>query len=175
MNAGVLRHIGDGVGQHAVYGISDIGVGGLEGAFNRVACTVVLIHLVAVLRGGDDGDIRFGRDVIAHVALRDVSVQVVDDDLQINRAAWTNHIAACGHLLLKHFLQQETQIARGRQGHQLVVTSDFRQRLVFTLICTVDAHGDAHQAWILLRQRDLRRNINGGGWGCTAGQHKQGD
>jgi len=78
-------------------------------------------------------------------------------------------------LLLEHFLQQETQIAGGGKRHQLVITGYFRQRLVFTLIRAVDADSDAHQAWILLRQRDLRRNINGSRWGCTAGQHKQGD
>ena len=52
-------------------------VGGLECAFNGIAGNDSFGHLVAVLRGSDDGDIGFGRDVVANVTLRDVSVQVV--------------------------------------------------------------------------------------------------
>lgn len=46
VNAGVLRHISDGVGQHAVNGVSDIFVRGLQCAFNRIACAVVLVILL---------------------------------------------------------------------------------------------------------------------------------
>lgn len=69
VDAGVLRHIGDGISQDAVDGISDVFVRGPEGTFNRVAGAVVFGHLRAVCRGGDDGDIGFGGDVVAHVAL----------------------------------------------------------------------------------------------------------
>lgn len=79
----------------------------------QVAGAVVFGHFRAVCRGGDDGDIGFGGDVIAHVTLRDVSIEFVDDDLQIDRAVRANHVAARRHLFLQHFLQQEAQIAGG--------------------------------------------------------------
>ncbi len=69
VNAGVLRHIGNGVGQHAVNRIGNFGVGGIKSAFNIVACAVVFGHLVAICCGSDDGDIRFGGDAVTHVAL----------------------------------------------------------------------------------------------------------
>lgn len=86
VDAGVLRHISDGIGQHTVNRIGDIFVGGLERTFNVVAGTIVLGHFVAILRGSDDGNIRFSSDVVAHVALGHVSIQLANDDLQINRA-----------------------------------------------------------------------------------------
>ena len=133
VDAGVLRHISDGIGQHTVNRIGDIFVGGLECTFNVVAGTIVFGHFVAILRGSDDGDIRFGRDVVAHVALGHVSIQLANDDLQINRAIRTNHVSTGGHLFFQHFLQQETQIAGGGQGNDLIIAGDFCQRLISLL------------------------------------------
>ena len=44
-----------------------------------------------------------------------------------------------------------------------------------TLVGAVDADGHAHQAWILLRQRDFRRYFNGGRRRGASCQHKHGD
>ena len=57
-----------------------------ESALNGIAGAIVLSHLVAVSGGGDDGDIRFSGDVVTHVALRDVSIQFVNNDLQVDGA-----------------------------------------------------------------------------------------
>ena len=105
VNAGVLRHIANGIGHHAINRIGDILVRGLKCAFNRVAGTIVFGHLVAVGVGDDNGDIGFGGDVVTHVTLRNVGVQFIDDDLQVNGAVRTNHIATRGHLFFKDFLQ----------------------------------------------------------------------
>ena len=113
MNAGVLRHIGDGIGQDAVHRIGDILVGGLEGAFNRVACAIVFGHFGAVGGGGDNRDICLRGDVVAHVALGNVGIQFIHDNLQIDCAVRPNHITARGHLFFQHFLQQEAQVAGG--------------------------------------------------------------
>lgn len=68
VDAGVLRHISDGIGQHTVNRIGDIL---LEARTHLQRCSWhdSFGHFVAILRGSDDGDIRFGRDVVAHVAL----------------------------------------------------------------------------------------------------------
>ena len=137
VDAGVLRHIGDGISQDAVDGISDVFVRGLEGTFYRVAGAVVFGHLRAVCRGGDDGDIGFGGDVVAHVALGDVSVEFVDDDLQIDCAVRANHVAARGHLFLQHFLQQEAQIAHARQTISDIIAGRDPRLLVVCGPCSI--------------------------------------
>jgi hypothetical protein len=76
--------------------------------------------------------------------------------LQVYSAVWSNHITACGHLFFQYFLQQEAQIAGRGQRNQLVVAGDFCQRLILTLVGTVDANGHAHQAWVLLWQGNFR-------------------
>ncbi len=101
--------------------------------------TIVFGHFVAILRGSDDGDIRFGRDVVAHVALGHVSIQLADD-LQINRAIRTNHVTT-RESFFQHFLQQETQSRGGGQGNDLIIAGDFCQRLIGTLIGTINAGG----------------------------------
>ena len=42
-----------------------------------------------------------------------------------------------------------------------------------TLVGAVDAHSNAHQAWILLRQCDFRRYVNGCRRCCAPCQHNQ--
>ncbi|MNP42927.1 hypothetical protein D3C76_1367200 [compost metagenome] len=173
MNAGVLRHIGDGVSQHTIYRISNVLVRRLEGTFNRVACAVVFVHFIAVLRGSDDGDIGFGGDIVTHVALRNVGIQIVHNDLQINCTAWADHITTRSHLFFQNFLQQETQVAGGCERDLLVIASHFCQRLILTLIGSVDAHGNAHQAWVLLWQSNFWRDVNGGWRSGTTSQHEE--
>lgn len=68
VDGGVLRHIRDGVGQHAVNRIGDLFVGRLESAFHVIAGAVVFRQLVAIGSGGNDRDICFGGDVVTHVA-----------------------------------------------------------------------------------------------------------
>lgn len=46
VDAGVLRHISDGIGQHTVNRIGDIFVGGTGRTFNVVAGTIVLVILL---------------------------------------------------------------------------------------------------------------------------------
>lgn len=41
-------------------------------------------HLVAVGGGRNDGDVCFGGDVIAHATLRHVSIQLANNDLQVD-------------------------------------------------------------------------------------------
>ena len=71
-------------------------------------------HFVAILRGSDDGDIRFGRDVVAHIALGHVSIQLANDDLQINWAIRTNHVSTGGHLF------SSTSCSRKRRSREAV-------------------------------------------------------
>lgn len=173
VDVGVLRYISDGIGQYIVNRIGDIFVGGLERIFNVVVGTIVFGYFVVILRGSDDGDIRFGRDVVAYVVLGYVSIQLVNDDLQINRVIRINYVITRGYLFFQYFLQQETQIAGGGQGNDLIIAGDFCQRLIGTLIGIINVYGDVYQVWILLWQCNRRGNFNSCWRFCVFCKYKQ--
>lgn len=173
VDVGVLRYISDGIGQYIVNCIGDIFVGGLECIFNVVVGMIVFGYFVVILCGSDDGDICFGCDVVVYVVLGYVSIQLVNDDLQINWVIWINYVIMCGYLFFQYFLQQEMQIVGGGQGNDLIIVGDFCQRLIGMLIGIINVYGDVYQVWILLWQCNCWGNFNSCWWFCVFCKYKQ--
>ncbi len=79
---------------------------------------------VAILRGSDDGDIRFGRDVVATLPWDTSAYSWLTMICRL-----TGHSdQPCIHgrsFVFPALLAQETQIAGGGQGNDLIIAGDF--------------------------------------------------
>lgn len=104
VNIGVLRYISNGIGQNVVYCVGNILVRGLECFFNRVVGVIVFGYFVVICCGCNNCDICFGCDVVVYVVLGNISIQLVNNNLQINCVVRFDYIVLCCYLFFQDFL-----------------------------------------------------------------------